>query len=130
MARDAELNWTLPTTRTSGRPITPAELTGTEVGISADGGANYALLNGGVPFPTSVLQAVVPELEPGVWLFSAQWVAANGGRSTRITATVTVEDTSPPVPGTLTVLLVPSAGMVEVARGSSTVVPGAGLVSA
>jgi hypothetical protein len=105
MARDAELNWTLPTTRTSGRPITPAELAGTEVGVSADGGANYALLNGGVPFPTNVLQTVVPELEPGTWFFSAQWVAADGGRSTKITATVTIEDTSPPSVGALSVLL-------------------------
>jgi hypothetical protein len=47
----------------------------------------------------------VPELEPGVWFFSAQWVAANGGRSTKITATVTVEDTSPPNVGALSVLL-------------------------
>ena len=105
MARDAELNWTLPTTRTSGRPITPAELAGTEVGVSADGGANYALLNGGAPFPPNVLQTVVPELEPGVWFFSAQWVAANGGRSTKITATVTIEDTSPPNVGALVVTL-------------------------
>jgi hypothetical protein len=93
MARDAELNWTLPTTRTSGRPITPAELAGTEVGVSSDGGASYELLNGGAPFPPAVLQTVVPELEPGQWFFSAQWVSQDGGRSTRITATVTIEDT-------------------------------------
>ena len=105
MARDAELNRTLPTTRTSGRPITPAELAGTEVGVSSDGGQNYELLNGGAPFPTNVLQTVVPELEPGQWFFKAEWLAANGSRSARVTATVTIEDTSPPNVGTLVVTL-------------------------
>jgi hypothetical protein len=105
MARDAELNWTLPTTRTSGRPITPAELAGTEVGVSSDGGQNYELLNGGAPFPPNVLQTVVSELEPGEWFFKAEWLAVNGGRSGRLTATVTVEDTSPPNVGALSVLL-------------------------
>jgi hypothetical protein len=56
-------------------------------------------------------------------------VSQDGGRSTKVTANVIISDTSPPVPGTLTVLLVPSAGMVEVARGS-TVVAGGSVVGA
>lgn len=61
------LSWVLPTTRANGQALTPDELAGVEIRMSADGGATF-----GAPavVPPSVTQEfVVGSLVAGSYLF-------------------------------------------------------------
>ena len=87
------LNWTLPTKRTSGFPLSPDEIKHTVVEMSADGGANWVGIG---QFPNNVLTTDVTELEPGNWFFRGFVVDTNGKASAVKAASVLIPDTSPP----------------------------------
>jgi len=64
--KDLTIRWTLPTVRESGQPLALAEIGGTEVAISADGGLNFTVLT---RLPNTDTEHLVPELEEGYWVF-------------------------------------------------------------
>lgn len=105
MAKNVRVTWTHPTVRESGRPIRPEDIAGFELSVSADGGANYGVLD---TYPRATLETVVNELEPGTWFFQGVWIDTNGGRSIKVTASIVIAedvDTTPPGTGTLTLEL-------------------------
>ncbi len=64
--KDVIVKWTLPTVRESGQPLPIEDIGGTEVSISADGGANFSVLE---RVPADANNLLVPELETGYWVF-------------------------------------------------------------
>ena len=86
------VNWQLPTTRASGAPLDPADIDFVEIAASADGGANYGVLQNVAPPET---QLTVPDLEDGEWFFRGVVVDQDGRRSDPLSGSITL-DTSPP----------------------------------
>jgi hypothetical protein len=64
--KTVKLSWALPTTRVQGESLVPAELSHTEILLSADGGANFSVL-ANVPAP--IVDLIQPNLEPGSYVF-------------------------------------------------------------
>jgi hypothetical protein len=71
--------------------------------LSADGGANFGVFGLYTP---DVLSAVIPDLEPGVWVARGTVIDKAGAESKPVTASYEIVDTSPP--GTLTLNLGPA----------------------
>jgi hypothetical protein len=96
------LQWELPTTRTSNRPLAPSDLLHVAVDVSADGGDTWVDIG---QFPPEVLTAQVTDLDFGTWLFRGVVVPKKGLPSLPLTATFVNDDTTPPNPlVTLTVV--------------------------
>lgn len=91
------LKWTLPTVRTSGRPLPIEEIDQALIEISADGGASFGVLGQFKPGDQEVL---VPDTEPGTWYFRGTVFDTNGRASAPVvSAPVEVPlppDTTPP----------------------------------
>jgi len=100
--RNALVSWTLPTTRESGGPLAESEISGVEISLSADLGANFTVLNL-VPLPGLTL--LVPDLVVGDYIFRGVWVDTAGRRSVSVDAPLNVPDETPPSSGTLQVTL-------------------------
>lgn len=87
------LNWALPTTRESGKPLALADIQHVVVDVSADGGASWALIG---TFPPSVLSTQLTDLDFGTWQFRGVVVDTKGRPSQPLEATLVNEDTSAP----------------------------------
>lgn len=96
---DVLVSWVLPTTREPYKPgATPSPLPLSEIDamvleISADGGVNYVVTD---EFPPDVLNTIVPELDPGTWMFRGTVRDTKGRLSKPKLGTKVIEDTSPP----------------------------------
>lgn len=96
---DVLVSWVLPTTREPYKPgATPTPLPVSEIDamvleISADGGLNYVVTD---EFPPDVLNTIVPELDPGTWMFRGTVRDTKGRVSKPKLGTKVIEDTSPP----------------------------------
>ena len=91
----ANMSWVLPTTRTSGRPLTVDEIAGVEVSISGDLGANWKVATTKAP---PDLTHSISDLEVGTWIFRFIVIDTNGKRSGPFDKTAEVEDDSDPSP--------------------------------
>lgn len=87
------LQWALPTTRESGKPLPVADIQHVVVEVSANGGVDWAQVG---TFPPSVLSTQVTDLDFGTWLFRGIVVDTKGRPSAPLEATLVNEDTSPP----------------------------------
>lgn len=94
---NVRVRWVLPTERESGRPLAVTDIDHVRIEISADGGANYALVG---DFPPNVLETVVADVDFGEWTFRGIVEDTKGRLSQPSVDTIVVEDTTPP--GTLT----------------------------
>jgi len=84
----ATLNWTLPTTREDGVALDVSEIMGTEISMSADGGANYSPV---VVVASDVPQTfVVDNLTAGTYAFKATVVDTADRRSVDAVVTGTL----------------------------------------
>lgn len=95
MAANVRVKWTLPAPRPFG-----AAIVGARIEISADGGANYGVLD---TFPPAVSETVVQDLEPGDWFFRGVAIDEAGRESKPKVASIRVPDDS--APGELTLEL-------------------------
>ncbi len=93
MVRTLTVTWDLPTTRTSGNPLDPSEISGVDVSFSADG-TNFTGL--GLNTGGSV---TIPDLIDGDWVVRLTVVDTEGRRSADVDVPVLI-DTS--APGTVT----------------------------
>ena len=91
--KNATVSWELPITRESGRPLDLADIQGVEVSLSADGGANFAVLNTVAPPDTDLF---VPDLEVGDWVFRLTVVDTNGRRSMDVDELFNIPDETAP----------------------------------
>jgi hypothetical protein len=96
---NVRLNWSLPTTRESGKPLNPADIAGVEIAVSADAGQNYVVSDVVTP---ATLETLFTDMEPGTWMFRGVVVDVAGKRSRDKFAQVVVPDLTPP--GTLVTL--------------------------
>ena len=92
MARNVTVNWVLPTTRESGKPLALADIATVELSLSADG-VNWTAYDS---FAPPVLSTVVPELEIGEWFVQGVVVDVAGKRSKPAVASIVVPDDSAP----------------------------------
>lgn len=83
MAR-ARATWSEPTTRDGGAPFDAAnELQGSEIRVSADGGANWS---SPAPVPQGTTEFIVDNIAPGDYLFEHVFIDTDGRRSDAATA--------------------------------------------
>ena len=101
MTSTVELGWTNPTERESGQPLPAGSLKGTNIGISADGGANFTDL-GLIPAPAET--HIVPDLAEGLWVFQFNWEDTAGRQS--VSKTVEWDDTAPAAGSDITVTVI------------------------
>jgi len=87
------LQWSLPTTRTSGKPLSVTEIKHVLVEISSDAGTTWTPLG---TFPPSVLSVPITDLDFGTWEFRGFVVDQKDRVSDPRFATLVNEDTSPP----------------------------------
>lgn len=87
------LSWALPTTRESGKPLAVEDIQSVVVEVSANDGADWALVGS---FPPNVLSTEVTDLDFGTWLFRGIVVDTKGRPSAPLQAVLVNEDTSPP----------------------------------
>ena len=87
------VQWGLPTTRESGKPLSAGAISRVKLEISADEGANWGLFG---EYGPSTLETTVTDLEPGVWSFRGTVFDTAGRVSKPLVASVTIEDTTPP----------------------------------
>ena len=87
------LQWALPTTRESGKPLAVEDIQHVSIEVSANGGADWALIG---TFTPDVLSAQVTDLDFGTWLFRGIVVDTKGRPSAPLEASLVNEDTTPP----------------------------------
>lgn len=87
------LQWALPVTRESGKPLAVTDIQYVEVSVSADDGASWAPIGA---FPPSVLSTQVTDLDFGTWKFRGVVVDTKGRSSAPLEAVLVNEDTTPP----------------------------------
>jgi len=63
MTTTVTATWDLPTTRTSGNALDPADIAGVDVSLSADGGVNFTLTD--TVLPAAAQTVVYPDLVDG-----------------------------------------------------------------
>lgn len=90
---NVRLRWILPSVRQNGRPLDVSSIAGTEIAISANGGADFTVTD---VVPSPVTELVINELEPGTWVFRGVVLDSAGRRSNPSVAEITIEDDSPP----------------------------------
>ena len=97
------INWTLPTTRESGKPLPVGEIKHVLVELSADG-TNFAPVG---TFPTTVLTTEVQDVDFGEWTVKGRVVDVKDRVSQPVSASIVIVDETPPgVLPTLTLNLV------------------------
>ena len=97
------LQWELPVSRASGRPLVPEDILHVAVDVSANEGADWTSIG---LFPPEILETRITDLDFGVWKFRGVVVPKKGLSSDPLYAEVVNEDTSPPLPlQSLTVVL-------------------------
>ena len=89
---NVNVNWVLPTTRTSGKPLNPADIAAMHLSISIDG-VNFSPFNS---FAPDVLSTEVTELEPGEWFFSGVVEDTQQRVSIPRVTSIVIPDTTPP----------------------------------
>lgn len=87
------VKWTLPKTRESGKPLAVEDIKHVRIEVSADDGANYALLG---DFPPSVLETEAQDLDFGVYTFRGLVVDTANRVSQPLLAQWENADTTPP----------------------------------
>lgn len=87
------LNWALPTTRESGKPLALSDIQHVIVEVSADGGETFSTLG---LFPPTVTSTQLTDLDFGTWAFRGVVVDTKNRFSAPLVATLVNEDTSPP----------------------------------
>lgn len=97
------VQWVLPTTRMSGKPLAVADISHVRVEISADEGASFTSIS---DFPPDVLETLVQDVDFGTWVFRAACADTKGRVSEWAAGFVVIEDTTPPSQVTLTLSLV------------------------
>ena len=96
MAKSATVKWALPTTRTDGEALDPADIQGVEVSL-AIAGAPSSVLN---VVPPDTLELLVPDLEAGDWVFTLVCIDTDGLRGTAHSEPFTIPNEPPgPVTG-------------------------------
>ncbi len=90
---DALVRWTLPTTRQSGGPLDPDDISGVEVSISSDNGANYTVADTVEP---PILDKQFADLAFGDWLVRLIVIDTRSVRSGGIVTPFKIPDESPP----------------------------------
>jgi hypothetical protein len=98
-----KVQWVLPTTRESGKPLKVTDISHVRIEVSADEGASFALIN---DFPPDVLETLVQDADFGVWVFRAACADTKGRVSEWVVGSTVIEDTTPPSVVTLTLSLV------------------------
>lgn len=86
------VEWTAPTTHTSGRPVGAGDLTGYILSMRVQGAPSFSEI--GRPTAADV-QFDVDVTDPGTYEFQLEALASNGTTSAPGTASVTIADTSP-----------------------------------
>jgi hypothetical protein len=89
---DVNVNWVLPTTRTSGKPLNPADIAAMELALSIDG-TNFTPFDS---YTRDILSTVVTELEPGDWYFRGVVVDTLNRRSLPRVSSINIPDLTPP----------------------------------
>lgn len=89
---NVNVNWVLPTTRVSGKPLNPADVAAVDLSISIDG-TNFTAFDSFAP-PT--LGTVVTDLEPGQWFFSGTVRDTLGRLSIPVVSSLVIPDNTPP----------------------------------
>lgn len=92
---DRTVKWVLPTTREDGKNLPEAQIRHVEVSL-AIAGAPPSVVNEVAP-PT--LELLVPDLDPGDWVFSLVAVDTDGRRSTSVDAPTSILANPGPVTG-------------------------------
>lgn len=87
------LQWALPNTRESGKPLAVTDIQYVDVMVSADAGATWAPIGA---FPPSQLSTQITDLDFGTWLFKGVVVDTKGRSSQPLVATLVNEDSTPP----------------------------------
>lgn len=100
---NVRVQWSLPTTRESGRALDPTDIRHVRIEISADGGANFGLIG---DFTPDVLETLVQDLDFGTWTFRGLVADTKGRVSQPVVRSVEIADNSPPGPFDLTLELV------------------------
>lgn len=90
---NVRVSWVLPTVRESGKPLAAGDIKHVLLSLSADGGANFGVLD---TYPPSVLETVITELEPGEWRVRGVVVDTKDRASAPVTEAIVIEDQSPP----------------------------------
>jgi hypothetical protein len=91
--KNATVTWDLPTVRESGLPMSADSIAGVEVSMSADLGANWAVLNTIAPPTTELL---IPDLETGDWQLSLVVIDTDGRRSAAVEYPFNIADDTNP----------------------------------
>lgn len=99
---NVKVMWTLPVVRQSGKPLPAGDIASVEIAQSADGGANFGVID---VVPPNVLELVVTDLEPGDWFFRGVVVDTAGRRSNAVIRSIAIADNTPPGELTLTLAL-------------------------
>lgn len=89
---NVRVQWALPTTRESGKPLNPADIEAVSIEISADG-TNYAPVG---DFAPNTLETVVSDVDFGEFFFRGTVRDTNGRVSNPVVASIVNEDTTPP----------------------------------
>ena len=87
------VNWTLPTTRESGQPLTAAQIKHVLIELSADKGANYVPIG---TFPPTVLTTDIQDVDFGEWTVRGRVVDVDDRVSQPVMASITIADQTPP----------------------------------
>lgn len=90
---NVRVQWALPTTRESGKPLNPADIEAVSIEISADGGANYAPVG---DFAPNVLETTVADVDFGEFFFRGTVRDTKGRVSNPVVASIVNEDSTPP----------------------------------
>jgi len=90
---NVNLNWVLPTTRESQKPLSLGEIDYVEIFMSSDGGQNYGSYD---KFEPNILNTTITDLEAGDWFFYGVVVDIGGKVSKPVKVSLNVPDTSPP----------------------------------
>ena len=91
---DLKIQWALPTTRESGNPLDVADIKHVRIELSADSGANYALIGDFLP---DVLETVVQALDSGTFTVRGLVADKQGRVSQPVTASIVIDETAPGV---------------------------------
>lgn len=95
---NVRVQWALPTTRESGRPLNPADIEAVVIDISADG-VNFAPVG---EFAPNLLETTVADVDFGEFFFRGTVRDTSGRVSNPVVASIVNEDTTPPSELTIT----------------------------
>ena len=88
-----KISWVLPTLRTSGKPLAPADIDHALIEVSADLGANWSEVGA---FPPAVLETTLQDVDFGEWQVRGTVFDTKGRASNPVTASIVNEDVTPP----------------------------------